>query len=420
MENSAIKPDDPAVLLVHKHKLIYVLARALLEKLGGEDPFLDVQQAVSQASEALDVFAATIKEFPEVLEYVLPAETTLQARGSAPLWVWLFPRVLTLLGQANCESLSGRIERLFSVSFQAVSQSPKLWNMSSMFFIYFKECVTSMSDSLAVSNHDLTFIAALLEYIRDHNLRSEVQSTSAVLPSVNMEWASLFMNEDETCSEFVAGCTYTLRNVSRCISHGKILLSILLGISAEAVLLHRATPAFSDYIGWMLDSFISLDELERRRLSISTIQNQTATVGWAFCAVKTLLSSLQEFISPAILQKGYISLAGLCVDLFAKLEDLSDLSFQYTLNSGILNLASICGQEDTVKRRVLAQLVPLIQEAVTRESIQTAMGNDFLVSSPSKLMCNLTERNLESSVSVESSMWRDFSCNEFQWLRRRL
>lgn len=312
MENSAIKPDDPAVLLVHKHKLIYVLARALLEKLGGEDPFLDVQQAVSQASEALDVFAATIKEFPEVLEYVLPAGTTLQARGSAPLWVWLFPRVLTLLGQANCESLSGRIERLFSVSFQAVSQSPKLWNMSSMFFIYFKECVTSMSDSLAVSNHDLTFIAALLEYIRDHNLRSEVQSTSAVLPSVNMEWASLFMNEDETCSEFVAGCTYTLRNVSRCISHGKILLSILLGISAEAVLLHRATPAFSDYIGWMLDSFISLDELERRRLSISTIQNQTATVGWAFCAVKTLLSSLQEFISPAILQRLHFTCRTLC------------------------------------------------------------------------------------------------------------
>lgn len=147
MENSIAKPQDPALQLAHKHKLIYVLARALLEKLGGDDPFLDVQQAVSQASEALDVFIATIKELPEVLEYILPPGITLQARGSTPLWVWLFPRVLTLLGQVNCDSLRERIQAFFSVVFESVSCSPKLWNLSSTFFVYLKECVSSTYSS---------------------------------------------------------------------------------------------------------------------------------------------------------------------------------------------------------------------------------------------------------------------------------
>jgi serine/threonine-protein kinase ATR len=143
MENSAVKPQDPALQLAHKHKLIYVLARALLEKLGGDDPFLDIEQAVSQASEALDVFTTTVKEFPDVLDYVLPSGTTLQARGTLPLWVWLFPRVLTLLGQKNCENLTERIHNFFSVAFQVVSHSPRLWNLASVFFVYLKECVAS-------------------------------------------------------------------------------------------------------------------------------------------------------------------------------------------------------------------------------------------------------------------------------------
>jgi serine/threonine-protein kinase ATR len=155
MENNPSKPQDMDVQLDHKHKLIYVLARALLEKLGGKDPFLDVEQAVSQAAEALDVFTATIKELPEVLEYALPPGTTLRARGSAPLWVWLFPRVLTLLGQVDCEVLTDRIRKMFLVTFQAVSRSPKLWNLSTLLFLYLKESVTSeyLNEQLMVFAH---------------------------------------------------------------------------------------------------------------------------------------------------------------------------------------------------------------------------------------------------------------------------
>jgi serine/threonine-protein kinase ATR len=144
LENSAIQSDEIAVKLDHKHKLIYVFARAVLERLSVDDPFMNHDQLVSQALEALDIFMLAIKELPGVLDHVLPADATLQSRGQEPLWAWLFPRVLTLLGRRQCENLTEKIKDFFYVSFQAVARSPRHWNLNSFFFTYLKECVTSM------------------------------------------------------------------------------------------------------------------------------------------------------------------------------------------------------------------------------------------------------------------------------------
>lgn len=132
--------------LEHHHKLIYVFVRLVLEPLSTDDPFMDVQNVVSQASDALDVFISAIKETPSVLGYSSKHES-FQSRGEEPLWVWLFPRLLGLLGRKRCDMLTEKIKDLFFVSFQAVSRSPMLWNMASSFFCYLKECVTCMSTS---------------------------------------------------------------------------------------------------------------------------------------------------------------------------------------------------------------------------------------------------------------------------------
>ena len=144
LENNATHPEDGNVKIEHKHKLIYVFARAVLERLSKDDPFMNVPQLVSQASDALDVFVAAIKELPAVLNYELPSGAELQGRGREPLWRWLFPRVLTILGRKLCETLTEKIKDFFCVSFQAVSRSPKLWSLSSLFFVYLKDCVSGM------------------------------------------------------------------------------------------------------------------------------------------------------------------------------------------------------------------------------------------------------------------------------------
>ena len=129
--------------LEHKHKLIYVFVRAVLERLSRDAPFNNVETLIDQALEALDILISTVREVPDVLLHTLNPETSLHSRGQEPLWLWLFPRLLTLLGRRNCERLTDRIKECFRVVFQVVTESPKLWDLSSLFFYYLKECVTS-------------------------------------------------------------------------------------------------------------------------------------------------------------------------------------------------------------------------------------------------------------------------------------
>jgi serine/threonine-protein kinase ATR len=128
----------------HNHMLIYVFARLVLEPLLSDDPFMDVQNIVSQAADALDAFISAVKETPAVLSCI-PRPGSLQSRSEEPLWLWLFPRLLALLGRKRCDSLTEKIKDLFFVSFQAVSRFPTLWNLASRFFCYLKECAASMS-----------------------------------------------------------------------------------------------------------------------------------------------------------------------------------------------------------------------------------------------------------------------------------
>ena len=130
--------------LEHQHKLIYVFARAVLDRLCSEDPFSNIPQLVFQSFEAFDIFISTIKESPSVLEYTLPERQVLQQRGLEPLWIWLFPRVLAILGREGCEGLTDKIYEFFCVCFQVVARSPKLWDLNSNFFIYLKECIAGM------------------------------------------------------------------------------------------------------------------------------------------------------------------------------------------------------------------------------------------------------------------------------------
>jgi serine/threonine-protein kinase ATR len=147
-ENSGVEFATLEAKLDYKHKLIYVFSRTVLERLTGDDPFLDFQKLAGQAYEALDVFISIIKETPGVLAYVLSPDSTLQGRGQEPLWIWLFPRILALLGRLHCDTLTEKIKDFFYVSFQAVARSPKLWNLTSFFFRYLKECATSTYRSL--------------------------------------------------------------------------------------------------------------------------------------------------------------------------------------------------------------------------------------------------------------------------------
>ena len=142
-ENQIVEAQSPEAKVQHAHKLIYVFALTVLDRLASDDPFLNIPQMVSQASDALEVFIIAIKETPGIFDYVLQPDEILRSRGQEPVWIWLFPKVLVLLGRNGCESLTGKIGDFFFESYQAVAQAPRLWDLSFSFFVYLKDCVSS-------------------------------------------------------------------------------------------------------------------------------------------------------------------------------------------------------------------------------------------------------------------------------------
>lgn len=142
-ENDPTDFTDPDAMLEHKHKLLYVIAKVVLERLNKDDPFMNVENVINQACEALEVIISTIKDGPSILNYVSSRARPLKTRGPEPFWMWLFPRVLSCLGHRNCKKLTAKIEIFFSTSFEVVARSPKLWGLNFNFFCYLKDSVSS-------------------------------------------------------------------------------------------------------------------------------------------------------------------------------------------------------------------------------------------------------------------------------------
>ena len=138
-ESNPSTSNSVEALLKHHHKLIYVVARAVLEVLV-KDSGLFNDQLLQQASEGLDILVATIKETPEVLAHVAGQHAHFHSGINVPLWLWLFPRVLALVGRQRCEKLQNKITEFFKVCFCAVSRSLQLWTLNSSFFIYLRHC----------------------------------------------------------------------------------------------------------------------------------------------------------------------------------------------------------------------------------------------------------------------------------------
>lgn len=133
--------DDPESLkttderIKHNHLLIYVYACVVLEGLKWDDPFADRDQLKSEASKAVQFLKVTIQETPTVLNYNTDGSEFLH-RGQEPLWAWLFPKILKMLGHPHCLSLTPSLEAFFHFVFAIGTQSIGLWNLCEPIYGY--------------------------------------------------------------------------------------------------------------------------------------------------------------------------------------------------------------------------------------------------------------------------------------------
>jgi serine/threonine-protein kinase ATR len=135
--------NDPSLLtsyrdrIEHNHMLIYVYARVVLEGLKWDEPFADKSQLRTDATRAINFLRITVNETPEVLLFTADSGAFL-FRGLEPLWIWIFPKVLKMLGDDVCADLATPIEAFFRELYSTAGRSSSLWSHIPRFLTYLR------------------------------------------------------------------------------------------------------------------------------------------------------------------------------------------------------------------------------------------------------------------------------------------
>lgn len=139
--------DNPDLLrtpdqrLEHNHMLIYVYCRVVLAAIRLDDPVLNQPHMRAESLKALNFLRFTINETPAVLCYASEKHGLLFRRGE-PLWLWLLPQWLRMLGHPKCVELESAIEGFLQYLLLTVARISKLWQMVDPLSMYFRGCLT--------------------------------------------------------------------------------------------------------------------------------------------------------------------------------------------------------------------------------------------------------------------------------------
>ncbi|POS87854.1 hypothetical protein EPUL_000219 [Erysiphe pulchra] len=355
-ENSVSKNDDPEIQLRHIHKLIYVLTRAVLERLQKNDPFINFEELICQAGESLDLFCLNLDAYPTVLSYKLAPGECFQGRGSEPLWAWLFPRVLGLLGHTRFETLTEKIRKLFLLSFQSTRRFPNLWYLGFTYFDYLKECVS-----------------VTLACIRKH----KVNSLKIILPPKEIECS--FSQDPQNNGIDSCRYTYSISGTYNCLKHVGYLLLILTSFIGDFSQPLSAALIFQDYLVWLLDSFVEAQDLFKILLTVTNSSDIDSNIDYLVLnSTQALLSNTQGTATPNILRKGYSILSLICARILERTLELSE-KIQENFTQAFLDLEHFCRKNDNVRRITTIHLVPILYDSISK----SVLSPEF------KTACNL-------------------------------
>lgn len=140
--------DNPELLkttnerIEHNHMISYVYTRAALDGIKLEDPVLNPNRVRNDALKAINFLRFSIKETPSLLNYKTTGQGFL-FRGGEPLWVWLVPRLLRLLGHEKCEDLQGSIEGFLQYLQLTAARHGSLWGFAASFAHYLRATLSS-------------------------------------------------------------------------------------------------------------------------------------------------------------------------------------------------------------------------------------------------------------------------------------
>ena len=185
-------------------------------------------------------------------------------------------------------------------------------------------------------------------------------------------------NDKEGRQHDSAYSSYDIQDAAAGLWHVTNVLSMLVDICMESATSHYATPAFQDYLAWLLDSFFVTHGLQRRWQAISVFSEPCKrSEAMAFCAIQALLSALRSSLPETILRKGCGLLSILIVDLLQNPSSLSEKSMSYSICNSLLTLAAVCKRYESTRRSLALHLSPSVRAALDDENTILALGSDF-------------------------------------------
>ncbi|KAL2758545.1 hypothetical protein ACRALDRAFT_2099058 [Sodiomyces alcalophilus JCM 7366] len=289
-------PDDQ---LRHNHLLTYVFIRAVLGGLRINDPFADRSHLRSEVLRAISFLKLIVQETPAVLQYTDTSEHQFELRGDEPLWVWVFPKLLRLLGHAQFLELSPDIEGFFQEVLALLAPSQTLQNTLSAIVAYFRE----ISDALLLQLRDLLPPSPIARDVPLH----------VTLPDDN----TLVLVIGKNAVHSTKQSTYTIAKTSQAIRQVFSLLTIL---ARPLMSQHNlvGSSVLSTHMPWLLDSLLSLRSIRliwKDLVPANQIQILQTTLS---------LLSPQSLGSNVIAQRKAYTLLGLhCADMVHQHHELT-------------------------------------------------------------------------------------------------
>ncbi|KAK4155321.1 hypothetical protein C8A00DRAFT_42044 [Chaetomidium leptoderma] len=232
--------NDPACLkthderVEHNHLLVYVCGGVFLESLKVDDAFTDRERLRADALKAVNFLSVTIKETPTVLKCTTDGKAFL-GRGTEPLWVWILPKLLRMLGHRRCLGISGEIEELCQYVLRLAAGDTGLWDMGKALMQYFRANLN-----------------AILARLKSDPPSSRETPTETKLPP------KPFL---ETLPGGVPrGCTFTLPDADHALRHAMSMLAIIKDVVISK---SESQPSllFGQDLVWVLDTLQPLSSI---------------------------------------------------------------------------------------------------------------------------------------------------------------
>ncbi|KAI8627883.1 phosphatidylinositol 3 [Xylariaceae sp. FL1651] len=341
----------------HNHMLIYVYARVVLEGLKWDDPFADRVQLRADATRAINFLKITVNETPEVL-LVIVDQGSFLFRGREPLWLWIFPKVLKLLGGGPFADLTPAIEGFFGEVYLSAAQASSLWPHIPQFSAYLR------------SNFDAI-----------HACLTESQASSRRDLSLRLQLPHYAFLESVGCGELghlQQQCTYHVDLASQALQHASGLLSLL------SIPLVKYQPRFNitlplqEIVLWLIDATMRMHTAQDRweHVSLSCLPQLFHNTFQILNAIKLLVNT-----DVLVQEKAYMLLIHLCMNVLVRRQAVSGARSRTDVDDRLLSIAVIkiseaCLSSKTVSCLTASQIMPMLEKPIAYDNI-TVAGTDL-------------------------------------------